>query len=115
MSIERPLWQEDATGLAALVNKGDVSPVELAEAAIARAERTHPEINAIAVQLFDRARDRAKSLDRSLPLAGVPFAIKDLGVAIAGVPSHGGSRVKPFVPDFNSTLVERYLAAGLNP
>jgi amidase len=115
MSIEELLWQQDATGLAALVNKGEVSPAELADAAIARAERTHSEINAIAVRLFDQARDRAKSVDRGLPLAGVPFAIKDIGVAMAGVPSHGGSRVKPFVPDFSSTLIERYLAAGLNP
>jgi amidase len=115
MSVEKLLWQEDASGLAALVNKGEVSPLELADAAIARAERTQPEINAIAVKLFDQARDRARSVDRSLPLAGVPFAIKDIGVAIKGVPTHGGSRVKPYVPDFSSTLVDRHLAAGLNP
>lgn len=115
MHIEELLWREDATALAALVNKGEVSPVELADAAIARAERTHPEINAIAVKLFEQACERAKTVDRSLPLAGVPFAIKDLGVAMKGVPTHGGSKVPAFVPDFSSTLVERYLAAGLNP
>lgn len=115
MSVEKVLWQEDATALAALVNTGELTPLELADAAIARAERTHGEINAIAERLFDRAREQAKSLDRSLPLAGVPFAIKDLGVAVKGVPSHGGSKVAPFVPDFSSVLVERYLAAGLVP
>ncbi|TGU94733.1 amidase [Mesorhizobium sp. M00.F.Ca.ET.151.01.1.1] len=115
MSVERILWEEDATGLAALVRKGDVSAIELTEAAIARAEATRPEINATAETLYDAARARAKSIDRSLPLAGVPFAIKDLGIAAKGVPSHGGSRIPAWVPDFNSVMTDRYLAAGLIP
>ncbi|MBZ9856277.1 amidase [Mesorhizobium sp. CA13] len=115
MSVERVLWEEDATGLAALVRKGEVSPVELVDAAIARAEASRPEINATAEPLYDAARSRAKGIDRSLPLAGVPFAIKDLGIAIKGVPSHGGSRIPAWVPEVSSVLTERYLAAGLIP
>ncbi|TPN29592.1 amidase [Mesorhizobium sp. B2-3-3] len=115
MSIERILWEEDATSLASMVRKGDLSAIELTNAAIARAEATRPEINATAEPLYDAARARAKTIDRSLPLAGVPFAIKDLGIAIKGVPSHGGSRIPAWVPDFNSTMTERYLAAGLIP
>ncbi|TPK95396.1 amidase [Mesorhizobium sp. B2-4-12] len=115
MSIERILWEEDATSLASLVRKGDLSAIELTNAAIARAEATRPEINAMAEPLYDAARARAKTIDRSLPLAGVPFAIKDLGIAVKGVPSHGGSRIPAWVPDFNSTMTERYLAAGLIP
>ncbi|WP_095203778.1 amidase [Mesorhizobium carmichaelinearum] len=115
MSVERILWEEDATGLAGLVRKGEVSPVELIEAAIARAEATRPEINATAEPLYEAARARAKTVDRSLPLAGVPFAIKDLGIAIKGVPSHGGSRIPASVPDVNSVMTDRYLAAGLIP
>src|SRR5882757_988037 len=100
MSVERILWEEDATGLAGLVRKGELSAIELTDAAIARAEAT---------------RTRAKTIDRSLPLAGVPFAIKDLGIAIKGVPSHGGSRIPAWVPDVNSVMTDRYLAAGLVP
>ncbi len=115
MSIEKLLWSQDATGLAESVHKGEVEPAELVDAAISRAERVNPEINAIAERLFERARARAKSVDRKLPLAGVPFAIKDLAIAQKGVPTHSGSRVPAFVPDFDSVLVERYLAAGLIP
>ncbi|TPL57838.1 amidase [Mesorhizobium sp. B2-4-2] len=115
MSVERVLWEEDATGLATLVRKGEVSPVELVDAAIARAEASRPEINATAETLYDAARSRAKGIDRSLPLAGVPFAIKDLGIAIKGVPSHGGSRIPAWMPEVSSVLTERYLAAGLTP
>ncbi|BCG69487.1 6-aminohexanoate-cyclic-dimer hydrolase [Mesorhizobium sp. 113-1-2] len=115
MSVERILWEEDATGLASLVRKGELSAIELTEAAIARAEATRPEINATAEPLYESARARAKTIDRALPLAGVPFAIKDLGIAIKGVPSHGGSRIPASVPDVNSVMTDRYLAAGLIP
>ena len=115
MSVERVLWEHDAIGLAGLVNKGELSPQDLVDAAIARAEATCPEINAIAERLYDAARSRAKTVDRKLPLAGVPFALKDLGIAMKGVPMHGGSRVAAFVADFDSVMTERHLAAGLVP
>ncbi|TIT18329.1 MAG: amidase, partial [Mesorhizobium sp.] len=84
MSVERVLWEEDATGLAGLVQKGELSPQELVDAAIARAEATRPDINAIAEPLYDAARARARTVDRTLPLAGVPFALKDLGIGLKG-------------------------------
>jgi amidase len=113
--IEKILWENDATGLAALVRSGAVGPAELVEAAIARAEATSHDINAIVEKLYDRARTMARTVDRSLPFAGVPFAVKDLAMGIAGVPVHSGSRAPVFVPDVSSVLVERQLAAGLIP
>ena len=115
MSVETLLWEEDATGLAVRVRTGDVTPAELVEAAISRLEAVNPEINAVAEKLYDQARQRAAEVDRNAPLAGVPFAIKDLGIAVRDVPTHGGSRVPPAVPDFDSVLTERYRAAGLVP
>ena len=115
MSVGHTLWAQDATGLADMVRKGEVSPIELTEAAIARAEATRSDINATAEPLYEAARARAKTIDRSLPLAGVPFAIKDLGIAIKGVPTHGGSRIPAWLADVNSVLTDRYLAAGLVP
>lgn len=115
MSIEALLWEEDATGLAARVHNGDVTPGELVEAAISRLEAVNPQINAVAEKLYDAARQRAGEVDRHAPLAGVPFAIKDLGIAAQGVATHGGSRVPPVTPDFDSVLTQRYRAAGLIP
>ena len=115
MSLEKLLVEKDATDLAALVRAGDIDPVALVDAAIARAERVNPQINAIAERTYERARDRAARIDRSAPFAGVPFAIKDLDVVQSGVPTHGGSRVAAFTPDFDSVVTERYLAAGLVP
>lgn len=115
MSVEQALWEHDATGLARLVRKGEISALELVDAAIARAEATRAGINAIAEPLYEVARVRAKTIDRDLPLAGVPFAIKDLGIAMKGVPTHSGSRIPPFTAGFNSVMTERHLAAGLVP
>ncbi len=113
MSIERLLWEEDATGLAARVKAGEVSPSELTEAAISRAERLAPKINPIAERLYDRARAKAATVDRSAPFAGVPFAMKDIGAVVAGVDLHSGSRIPPFRADWSSTVFERAEAAGL--
>lgn len=113
MSIEQLLWNEDATGLAQRIKAGDLSASEAVEAAIMRAERVNPDINAIAERLYDQARRQVAELPADAPLAGVPFAIKDLGIVQKGVPTNNGSRIPPFVPDFDSVLTERYRAAGL--
>lgn len=115
MSIEGLLWEEDATGLAARVRARDVAPAELVEAAISRLEAVNPAINAVAEKLYDQARQAAATVNHAAPLAGVPFAIKDLGIAVKDVPTHGGSRMPPFTPAFDSVLTGRYRAAGLVP
>ena len=113
MSIERLLWEEDATGLAARVKAGEVSPSELVEAAIGRAERAAAKLNPIAERMFERARSRARAVGRDAPFAGVPFAMKDIGAVVKGVSLHSGSRVPPFEADWSSTVFERAEAAGL--
>lgn len=113
--MEKLLWENDATALAGLVKKGEVKAEELVEAAIARAEKVNPQINAIAVRLYEQARKRAASMRKGTPFAGVPFVLKDLDVIMAGVPRHAGSRRPPQVFDENSVLLDRYLGAGLVP
>ena len=100
--MEKLLWENDATALAGLVKKGEVKAEELVEAAIARAEKVNPQINAIAVRLYEQARKRAASMRKGTPFAGVPFVLKDLDVIMAGVPRHAGSRRPPQVFDENS-------------
>ncbi len=112
---ERLLWENDATALGAMVARGEISPLELVDAAIARAERSGPKINAIAENLLDSARAAAAAVDRTTPFAGVPVVIKDLGISIAGVPVHWGSAVKPVMPQEDSLLVTRYKSAGFIP
>lgn len=105
----------DAVGLAELVASGRVSAIEVLEAAIARLEVVEPTLNTVVHRLDDRARARARETLAG-PLAGVPFLLKDLGQDLAGVPTSNGSRVLAELPaERNSVVVDRWLAAGLNP
>jgi Asp-tRNA(Asn)/Glu-tRNA(Gln) amidotransferase A subunit family amidase len=105
----------DATAWAERIRQGEVTAREVLEAAIARAEAVNPQINAIAIKLYDRARDKsARPMDTG-PLAGVPWAMKDLYQTIQGVPLTNGSRTfLGFVGAEDSVLVRRYQAGGLN-
>ena len=103
----------DGVDLADLVRRGDASPRELLDAAIARAATVNPKINAIVQSLEAMAVDRSVE-DFTGPFAGVPFLIKDLA-AIAGVPCSMGSRLfDGFVPTVDADLVARFRAAGFN-
>lgn len=115
MSVEALVRESDATELAIHVRKGDIMAAEAVEAAIAMAERINGTINAIAEPLFDSARQRAAKVDRKKPFCGVPFALKDLDMRLAGVPVHQGSRVPPIMAAESSPEVDKYLAAGLIP
>jgi amidase len=103
----------DATGLAGLVARGEVSPAELLEAALARAELLNPRLNAINIPMRDIGRARAGAA-LSGPFAGVPFLIKDIGQDYAGVPSTAGSRaLRDCIPQAHAEIVQRFLDAGL--
>lgn len=73
----------DAPGRDEVVAKRDVSPAELLEAAIARAEARKSILNFIDQSLHDRARHAAAGRFEG-PFAGVPFLVKDLHSPIAG-------------------------------
>ena len=79
MSIEQALLDHDAVGLADLVKRGEVSPPELVDAAIGRAER-FGHLNAIIHPLYDMAREMARKAEPESPFAGLPFLVKDLEI-----------------------------------
>jgi len=107
----------DALGLADLVRRGQVTPAELIEAAIARAERVNPRLGAIVAPLYDDARRAAGAArERTAPLAGVPFLVKDLYADMAGVSATAGSRfLAGHKAEHDSTIITRFRAAGLIP
>jgi amidase len=114
-------WAEmDATGQAEAVRRGDASPLELVEAAIARIEALDPKLNAVIHESFERARSEAAEAETKLPdgpFRGVPFLLKDLACGNrAGDPIHWGTRFlkdAKFCATTSSNIVRRFLAAGL--
>lgn len=115
MSVEQLVWESDATGLAGHIRSGDLSAGEAVDASIAMIERVNGDLNAVAEPMFQQARERAADPVKGAPFAGVPMALKDVGIGVAGVPIHTGSRIPPYLADANSTVVERYLKAGFIP
>jgi amidase len=117
MGLPEDLAHLDATAQAELVHRGEVSAVELVEAAIERAERIDPALNAIIHPRFERARAEAAALvDLDAPFAGVPMVVKDLGCPIAGEPHHQGTRALRAVgyrAPVDAALYRRFRTAGL--
>ena len=106
--------KQDATALAGLIAKREVSAAEVIEAAIARAEQVNPAINAIVHKQYQQARRAVATGLPSGPLHGVPFLIKDLGFFEAGEPAtYGSSLFKDFIADHDSAYVTRCKKAGL--
>ena len=104
----------DAMGLAQLVADGAVTAAEVLDAAIARAEARTPALNAIVLPLYDHGRAAAAGDLPAGPLAGAPYLLKDLGAALAGTPTTGGSRfMADVVPGADSETVVRLKAAGM--
>lgn len=106
--------EHDATSLAALVRKGEVTPAELVERAITQIETHNPRVNAVIRRMSEEARAAVAQGLPEGPLRGVPFLLKDLGADWAGVPSTMGSRYfADHVPTLDSEIVRRHRAAGL--
>ena len=103
----------------ALFKAKKLSPVELMDAAIARAEATAPAINAVSQSFWDRARDAARKAEakyargaRTRALEGLPLAVKD-EEPIAGLPASSGClALKDERADETSYIVERCFRAG---
>lgn len=106
--------QFDALGLAQLVRKGEISPIQLLDSAIARAEAVNPRINALSHRLYDHGRQVLADGVPDGPFAGVPFLLKDLHVHLAGQPLSNGSRAfADYVSAVTSVVTKRYRRAGL--
>lgn len=106
----------DATAQAALVRNKEVTPLELVDAAIAHIEQVNPQLNAVILPLFEKARAQAKSPTLPTgPFQGVPLVLKDLACATAGDPLHNGMRVlkeAQHVAAYDTYLAEKFQAAG---
>jgi amidase len=104
----------DATALAALVARRDVSPSELLASAIERLEECNPQLNVLAQAFYDRARTQIDAGVPAGPFAGVPFLVKDSVIELAGTPVSGVHRwLGGAISPVSSTLALRHAAAGL--
>jgi AtzE family amidohydrolase len=112
-------WDSAAT-IAAAITAGRVSATHIVEATLARIRERDPLLNSFTAVTEHRALACARVLDDARargeqlpPLAGVPFAVKNL-FDVAGLPSLAGSKINRDLPPAtrDAALVERLEAAG---
>ena len=111
---------DSAAALAAQVHAGRRSAAEILTATEARIRAVDPRLNCFTATTFERARREADAIDRQRaagvtlpPLAGVPYAVKNL-YDIEGMVTLCGGKINEANPaaDKDAVLVERMRAAG---
>ena len=107
-----------AAQIAQSVSAGEVSAAEVIDQALSRIAARNPELNAFTTVTAERARARAAAIDAApdkskLPLAGVPFAVKNL-FDVEGVVTVAGSKINRAYPPAlkDAPLIARLEAAG---
>jgi aspartyl-tRNA(Asn)/glutamyl-tRNA(Gln) amidotransferase subunit A len=95
----------------ARVARGELSPLEVAEAYLRRVRELDPGLKAF-LTLNERLLEEARRVERDLPLAGLLVAVKD-NIATKGLRTTAGSRLlENFVPPYDATAVARLKAQG---
>lgn len=109
-----------AQQIANAVTDRKLTALEATEAALARIARLDPVLNSFTDVTADRARAKARAVDAAIaagenaaPLAGVPFAVKNL-FDVKGLATRAGSKInRDLAPSArDATLIERMEAAG---
>jgi aspartyl-tRNA(Asn)/glutamyl-tRNA(Gln) amidotransferase subunit A len=113
------LLYEGVAALARRIRARELSPVDLAEAALARVEALAPRLGCFVTVTPERARADARRAEAELragrwrgPLHGVPYGLKDL-LDTRGIPTTFGAR--PYaarVPEADGTVAARLAEAG---
>jgi len=109
-----------AAEIAEAIAQGRASATAVTEAALARIEKHDGVLNAFTTVTAERARAKARAVDAARaagqalgPLAGVPFAVKNL-FDVAGIPTRAGSKInREHAPaSKDAPLIERLEGAG---
>ena len=104
----------DATAQADLVARGEVTPNELLDMALAAVEALNPRLNAVVLVQEAAARAAIRAGLPRGPFRGVPFLLKDLGCEAVDFPSHNGSRLLQDTRyPVDSAIFERIRATGV--
>jgi amidase len=114
------LWRLTATEAVARLRRGDISPLEIVEAAARRIEAVEPKINALPIRFLDEARDQAKRFPREHSedpgwLAGLPIAVKDYNDVAGQLTTYGSPIYANHHASTDDRTVARLRANGAIP
>lgn len=105
--------------LAADLDAGRVTAVQLVEEALAALKETQDEYNIVIELTEDRALERARAIDAERAtgakpgrLSGIPFVAKDNFLAFGAHTTAASNILRPFMAPYQSTAIERLEAEG---
>ena len=102
-------------GVQAKLRAREVSPAEVLRALDARIAQVDPQIHGYLSRDLDAALKCAESADVSLPLGGVPIAIKDV-INVTGEPCTAASKIlEGYRSNYDATVIRKLRAAGAIP
>ncbi len=108
------LGHHDAVGLVAALHAGEVSVLEVVDAAVERTQQVDAALGTMAFTAYDRARAEARA-PRDGFFAGVPTVVKD-NVDVAGLPTCHGTDAWVGAPArADGDFARMFLATGLIP
>ncbi len=106
--------RHDATALAEMVAKGEASPDELLDEALARVAAVNPQLNCVVLVQEEVARAAIAAGLPEGPFRGVPFLLKDLGAEAKAFPAHNGSALlRDTRYSYDSEIFLRMQATGV--
>lgn len=116
---EKDILMMSIEEISKLIRKKQISPVEIVEKAIQRTSMLEKDLNAYITFLPDEAIKKAKISEQDIfkngpksLLHGIPFSVKDLFYTKGILTTAGSKILSHFIPDYNSTVVERLNKAG---
>lgn len=125
LKTDSSLLFKSGSELSAMIRKREISSRETVELHIERIRKVNPKINAVIVELFDSALEKADAADKEVrrandknslpPFLGVPFTVKEF-LSIKGLKNTGGLKSRIYhIADETATAVERVLSSGAIP
>ena len=114
------LWQLSATEAVDRLRRGEVSPLEMVEAAAERIAAVDPKINALPIRFLDVARDQAVAVRRDAGegpgwLAGLPIAVKDYNDVGGQLTTYGSPIYADHIAEADDRTVATLRANGAIP
>jgi aspartyl-tRNA(Asn)/glutamyl-tRNA(Gln) amidotransferase subunit A len=98
-----------------MIRAGELSPVQLVDAVNASIEKTDPQVGGYLSRDYERARSAVEKADTSLPLGGIPIAIKDV-INVEGEPCGCASKILiGYTAPYDATVIKKLRAAGAIP
>ena len=117
--VKSDLIYRSVAELAAGIQSGELSPVDLVAASLDRISQLDGDLNAFLEVWDDTARENALEAEKAIssggylgPLHGIPIGLKDL-IDVAGKKTTGGSKVLANnVAGTDATVVQKLRSAG---